>query len=86
MSKFNYKGLEKHKVESSNLDWVAYDENNEILYIAFLPKGDNKHGSVYAYENVPKKIFDDLLNAGSHGRYFWVMIRNNKNYPYTKID
>lgn len=85
MSKFNYKNLEEHKVQSSNLDWVAYDESNEILYIAFLPKGEDSHGSIYAYENVPKDIFEGLLNAGSHGRYFWVKIRN-KNYPYTKLD
>lgn len=81
MSKFSgLKDLERHKVESSNLDWVAYDAENEYLYVGFL------NGGVYAYEKVPQDIFDGLLNAGSHGRYFWVKIRKYANrYPYTKL-
>lgn len=81
---YNYKDLKKHKLESTNLDWTAYDKDNKILYIGFLPKGNNS-GTVYAYDDVPEDIFDGLVNAGSHGRYFWVKIRNNKNYPYKRL-
>lgn len=63
------KDLQKHFVKSSNIDWVAYDDSKENLYIGFL------NGSVYKYFNVPKKLFDEMLTAGSKGRYFWAKIR-----------
>lgn len=72
------KDLKKHKVKSSNLDWVAYDEEEETLYVQFL------NGSLYNYEKVPKDVFEGLLNAGSHGRYFYAKVRN-KNYKYNKL-
>lgn len=83
--KYDFKNLEKHKLESTNLDWVAYNEAEQVLFIAFLPHGENGKGSVYAYDNVPKDIFERLLNAGSHGRYFWVAIRDKKQYPYRRL-
>lgn len=82
--RYDYSRLEKHKLKSSNIDWAAYDKDSNTMYVAFLPKANNTDGSVYAYDDVPEDIFDGLLNAGSHGRYFWVKIRN-KNYKYQRI-
>ena len=66
--------LAKHVVESSNLDWVAYDEDKKKLYVQF------KSGSYYSYDDVPRNIFEDLLTASSKGRYFWMKIRDKYNY------
>lgn len=73
------KEIKKHLVQSSNIEWVGYDDKKQNLYVGFL------NGSVYCYYNVPKNVFDGLLNAGSHGRYFWVKIRRNNNYEYKRI-
>lgn len=69
--------LKKHLVDSSNLEWVAYDKKNSELYIQF------HSGGLYKYMNVPENIFNGLLSAGSHGRYFWMKIRDK--YDYAKL-
>lgn len=71
------KDLKKHAVDSSNLEWIAYDNDKEELYIKF------KNGGTYVYYNVPEDIFASLLNAGSKGRYFWMKIRDV--YEYKKL-
>lgn len=72
-----------HPVESSNLEAVGYDEEEEILYIAFRPKR-NTPRTLYRYFNVPGQTFSDLLNTnaagGSVGKYFHRNIR--EVYPY----
>lgn len=72
------KDLKKHKLESTNLDWVAYDEDTKKLYVCF-----KQGGSIYSYDDVPADIFEGLLNAGSHGRYFAVKIK--WKYKYQKL-
>lgn len=65
------------KVQSSNLDSVGYDEENNILIIKF-------RNGTYKYFGVPKQIFLKLLNAPSKGKYHHDFIKNN--YPYKKIN
>ena len=72
------KDLVKHIVDSTNLEWVSYDEDEEKLYVQF------RSGGLYEYDNVPQKIFDGLLKAGSHGRYHAVKIK--WQYPYKKLN
>jgi hypothetical protein len=71
------KTMERKAVESSNLASVGYDEHEEILEIEF------QHGGVYQYFDVPKKVYEELMNAESHGKYFSAHIRNE--YHYKKI-
>jgi hypothetical protein len=70
--------MKRTSVVSSNLKSVGYDEENKILEIEFL------HGGVYQYFDVPKSVYDGLMNASSHGQYF---DRNVKKagYRYKKI-
>ena len=69
--------LVKHPVDSTNLEWVAYDEDKKELYIQFRSSG------LYVYYNVPKNIFVDLLKAGSKGRYHNLKIK--WKYDYKRI-
>lgn len=62
-------------VSSSNLSSVGYE--NGILYIEF------NSGRLYSYNNVPESVYRELLNAGSHGKYFHAHIKNN--YSYQKL-
>lgn len=68
-----------HPVESSNLEGVGYDEEEELLYIAFRPKR-NTPRTLYRYFNVPAQTFSDLLNAESKGKYFHRNVR--EVFPY----
>jgi|LSQX01.2.fsa_nt_gb hypothetical protein len=51
-------------IESSNLDAVAYDDDNGSLLVQF------KNGAEYEYKGVPRKEFNNMLVADSHGEYF----------------
>ncbi len=69
--------MERIPVQSSNLGAIGYDSSTETLEVEFLD------GSVYEYRNVPQVVYDQLMNAPSHGSYFNHEI--SKSYPYSKI-
>lgn len=61
-------------VTSSNLDSVLYDETSNSLFIKF------HHGGVYEYFDVPQYIYENLLNAPSHGKYHAQFIKRKFRY------
>ena len=56
--------MERQSVESSNLASIGYDAENEILEVEY------KHGGVYQYFDVPENVYEELMDADSHGQYF----------------
>lgn len=72
------KDLMKHIVDSTNLEWVSYDKDEKTLYVQF------RNGGLYEYYKVPEKIFKELLEAGSKGRYHAIKIKYK--YDYKKIN
>ena len=73
-----YKSDEMIVVQSSNIESVGYDENDQEVYVKFL------NGSVYVYRGVPLHDFEGLRDAPSVGSY---LHRNFKNiYPYERIE
>ena len=69
--------MKREPVDSSNLASVGYDAKKKILEIEF------NHGGVYQYFDVPKDVFDELMDADSHGKYFVHNIKGE--YEYVKI-
>lgn len=67
--------MERIPVSSSNLASVGYQDG--ILEVAF------KSGSVYQYTGVPESVYEALMSAPSHGKFFAAFIRNN--YPYLQV-
>lgn len=65
-----------HYVSSSNLDAVGYDPSSQTLRIQF-------HNGTYDYFNVPPKIYQDLMSAGSKGAYHARYIKDS--YPYRRL-
>lgn len=63
--------MQRQSVSSSNLASIGYDAENEILEVEF------NHGGVYQYFDVPSHVYDELMDASSHGVYFSANIRNN---------
>jgi len=68
--KNEYPQIKRTPIHSSNIASVGYDDNNLILEIEF------HNGATYKYFNVPKRVFEGLLSAGSHGSYFRYNIKN----------
>ena len=59
-------------VSSSDLSAVGYE--NGILYIRF------HGGQLYCYYDVPVYVYQQLMSASSHGKYFAANIRNVYRY------
>lgn len=51
------------RVESSMIYAVGYDRKTRTLEVVF------NSGRVYAYEGVPPKVYKELMEAESKGRY-----------------
>ena len=69
--------MHRTPVVSSNLRSVGYDPSSKTLEIEF------NSGGVYQYHNVPQTIYEQLMMASSHGKFFHALIRNV--YGYSRI-
>ena len=82
-SKFGIKDDQKYvvppqQVDSSYLAKVGYDSNRSILTVMFWD------GSVFEYSNVSEGDYRTLMNATSHGQWFYWNIRTAK--PWRQIE
>ena len=57
-------------VDSSDIAAVRHNLKTKQLDIKF------KDGRIYQYADVPKKVYDGLMKANSHGRFFAKKIKN----------
>lgn len=74
----DYNDINMIPVDSSNVESVGYDGNEQILYVRFLT------GAMYIYKGVNNYEFEGLLSAPSVGSYLHRNIKNN--YPYERIE
>ena len=70
--------IRRTNVDSQSLASVGYDDDHHILEAAF------NRGDVYRFFLVPRRVFDDLLNADSKRAYFNRFIRGR--YGYAKLE
>ncbi len=69
--------MEREHVESSNIESIGYDSDNQTLEIAFL------NGSIYQYFDVPEHIHQEMMGADSQGKYLAHQIKGH--YRYSKV-
>lgn len=69
--------MQRYSVASSNLASVGYEVTSQTLEVEFL------NGSVYQYYNVPQNIYDELMRAGSKGRFLNTYVKNA--FPYSRV-
>lgn len=67
----------RQSVSSSNIESIGYDEATSVLEIEF------HNGSIYQYFKVPRDIYDELMSANSHGKFFFENIKNS--FSFQKI-
>lgn len=65
-------------VNSSNIKSIGYDKISSVLEVEFTS------GDVYQYFNVPEFLYQQFLQASSHGQFLNDHIRYN--YRYQKIN
>lgn len=66
-------------VDSSNIDMVGYDEEQNLLFICYKSKNTVER-PMYVYDQVSQKEYDELLNAESKGKYVNSQIKPNHEY------
>jgi len=64
-------------IESSNIAGASYDDDARELHVMF------NSGSEYAYDGVPRAIYEELLSAPSAGQFFNRAIK--PAYPARRI-
>jgi uncharacterized protein len=56
--------MDRRRVDSSNIESIGYDPQSQTLEIEF------QNGHIYQYFDVPEPVYQNLMAAGSHGKYF----------------
>ena len=56
--------MERQELDSPALKSIGYDEKEKIMEVEFI------RGGVYHYFDVPKRVYEELMNADSLVRYF----------------
>jgi hypothetical protein len=64
-------------VDSSNIEAIGYDDDAQELHVQFLNSGH------YVYSNVPRFVFDNLMNANSKGSFLNREVKGI--YQYRKV-
>lgn len=70
--------MRRHRVRSSAVRSVGYDDERHELEIEYA------EGGVYRYSLVPRRSYEDLLDAESIGAYVAKHIK--PRYPVTEVD
>ena len=69
---------EMEYVDSSNVEAIGFDRDNQELHVRFLKSGDT-----YVYYNVEEWVFHEFLQADSKGIYLNANIKGS--YEYSKL-
>ena len=72
--------IKMYKVESSNIEYLGYNENLKILKVIF------KNNSSYAYFGVPQFTWNQLCTCESKGKYLTENVTRRPDlYKYIKL-
>lgn len=69
--------MQWHNVESSNLESIGFDNDNQTLGVRF------KNRTEYHYFDVPGSVFQEFLDARSKVQFFERRVKGK--YRYEKI-
>jgi hypothetical protein len=69
--------MDRSYVPSTNIASIGYDEATETLEVEFLS------GSIYQYYNVRMNIYEQIMQAGSKGKFLNTYVKNA--YPYSRV-
>lgn len=70
--------MEKVPVQSKGIEWVAYDEEAQTLYVHF------GSSSTYRYFDVPPAVYAWLLRAPSKGKFVNRLVKDR--YRYERLE
>lgn len=62
------------EVDSSAIRFIRYSDRRRELYVTFVGTG------AYTYYEVPRKVYDDFVEAPSKGQFFSEEIRGRYSF------
>lgn len=68
------------KVESSNIDSIAYDNDTRTLFVKF------KSNKTYSYQPITYEGFKGLYEADSIGKHFIEHIKDNSTITWERVE
>lgn len=75
---YEFLGIQRQVVESTNIKSVGYFSVGRILVVEFTT------GAIYQYSDVPEAVFVDMMNSKSKGKYFSAEIKGK--YSSVKVE
>ena len=69
--------MKRKSVSSSVLASIGYDPKSRLLEVEF------NHGEIYQYSDVPEKVYKELINADSIGKYYSDNVRDD--YEFVRL-
>lgn len=69
--------MQRIPVSSTDLRSVGYAPESNVLEIEF------NSGGIYQYSRVPASVYQGLMSAASHGKYFHAHVKNA--YSFQRI-
>lgn len=70
--------MDRKYVTSSNIASIGYDSISQTLEVEFL------NGAIYQYYDVPEALYEGLMSADSHGKYFAEFIKKG-GFRYARV-
>jgi len=70
----NVQAVPREKVESSNIAEVGHDLATDTLVVLF------HHGGMYAYDDVPRSVYSQMISADSVGKFFIANVKGKYDY------
>lgn len=70
--------MHRTQVNSSNIQSIGYDPQSAVLEVEFTS------GDIYQYFDIPEYLYQQFLQASSHGQFLNDNIRYNYRYQKTK--
>lgn len=64
-------------VLSTEIEWIGYEHKRRMLQVEFIA------GGIYQYDGVSESVYQDFLNAPSHGQFFETQIKGK--FPYRRV-
>jgi len=64
--------MQRTQVSSSNIQSIGYDPQSAVLEVEFIS------GDIYQYLNIPEHLYEQFMNASSHGQF----LNNHIKYSY----
>lgn len=76
--------MNRHPVESSNIQAIGYDPETRVLEVEFGKNTDagNPYNRLYHYFDVPAEIHRGLMEARSHGEFLYDKVAHVFAYKY----